>query len=178
MERAYRSGNDRLLTFLTLFLTLTVGVETFHFVEHCAQMLQEFVVRTDFSRGLVGQFDLESVHFFFNAVYWLATLTILICWLKRGREVSYTFGLTTAILVLGQLTQSYHLSEHTIRFIAYLQTEQQEQPGIIGKHTNPIVAHFVLNSIVYVPIVWLYFFEKFHLRLVAMLPPVLARRWA
>lgn len=168
----------RLVSVLALVLMFTVGVQTFHVVEHLAQMVQEFILKADTTHGLVGQLDLEIVHFIFNTVYALGFLTILAIWVKVGRSISTTFGLTTTVLAVGLFSQTYHQIEHTVRYIQYLETGQQGTPGLIGDRFNQIVAHFLLNGIVYLPILWVYLFEGFHLRLIEMLPRFIARRWA
>lgn len=178
MDEHTSAQGDRWFKFMIVFVTVTLGVETFHFIEHIAQMVQKFFLDFDFPRGFIGQFDLEPIHFGFNTTYLLAMLVVVALWWKRGRGISYTFGYTMAILMVGVTVEAYHVFEHTVRFLQFLKDGVQGQPGVIGKRFDPVVAHFILNSLVYFPILWLFFWEGLHISLASMLPRALAKKWA
>ena len=63
---------------------LTVGAQGFHMVEHIAQVMQKFLFHITPAHGLIGQLDLEQVHFAFNLFYLSTLIMVMIGWLYYG----------------------------------------------------------------------------------------------
>ena len=71
--------------FIYMFV-LTILVQALHMVEHIAQFLQKFVLHSTQTHGLIGQLDLEEVHFAFNLFYLATLIVVTVGWVYYGGE--------------------------------------------------------------------------------------------
>jgi hypothetical protein len=110
-------------------------------VEHVAQVIQKFYLKRNIAHGIVGQLDLEWVHFGYNLMILAAIHYLFIVftpYLRDRGRVSKTF---LALVII----QSYHMLEHVTKIIQHLNTGKQGTPGILGNFINPIWFHFWIN---------------------------------
>ena len=63
-----RHSHPHIIAFLSM-AAFTLFILTFHMVEHVAQVVQKFGLGIAPAHGLIGQLDLEPVHFWFNLSY-------------------------------------------------------------------------------------------------------------
>ena len=104
-----------LLSFLALSQTL-------HLFEHVAQMIQIHILGLSgpAARGIVGQLDIEWVHFIWNTWVLVALLVLL----PRFH--------TNVWLVATVLLAGWHLTEHAVIMAAYLRTGVVGTPGLLA----------------------------------------------
>lgn len=143
-----------LKTIRQLFV-ITVLVQGFHMVEHVLQVMQKSLGIIP-AHGLIGAFNLEWVHFIYNAVY-LILLGILFVMLALKRvlpsRIPFHISIFSSFLFL-VIVQGYHLVEHTVKLQQHLATGLQGTPGILGAHVDLIWFHFFLNLAVYLPLLF------------------------
>ena len=106
---------------LTLLSILAVS-QTAHLFEHVAQMVQIHILGLSgpAARGIVGQLDIEWVHFIWNA--WV--LVALVILLPRFRRNWWLIGVT--------LFAGWHLLEHVVMIATYLRTGVVGSPGFLS----------------------------------------------
>ena len=150
---AHRKG------FLFLFLTLALIVQTGHYLEQIAQVIQVYAL--DFypkdAHGLLGQiFDDEWVHFVYNIALELALISVYLyyrrneeSWLSASRLGR--FSLATVVIL-----QGYHALEHIVKlyqhyFVPFYSFLHQPTHGLLPLATGwPLIPfHFWLNSTVW-----------------------------
>jgi hypothetical protein len=145
-----------------LFLVLTIAflVQTAHFAEHVAQVIQIYVegIAPPNAHGLLGSvFDFEWVHFVYNISLELALIAL---WLgyRGARQDTPLPAVISAIPLLTGLVlfQGYHSIEHITKLYQYLfvplyQSGVVPTPGILPTLTGiPIfLVHFGINLIVW-----------------------------
>ena len=137
--------------FIYIFV-LTVASQAFHMVEHIAQVMQKFVFHVTPAHGLIGQLNLEQVHFAFNLFYLNTLIAVMIGWFYYGSQVSKkwkAFGIALAFTVL---VQSYHMAEHSVKLVQFIETMMQGTPGILGTHFDGIIFHAAMNTAVFLPV--------------------------
>jgi hypothetical protein len=117
--------------FIYIFV-LTVAAQAFHMVEHIAQVMQKFVFHVTPVHGLIGQLNLEQVHFAFNLFYLSTLVAVMIGWFYYGSQVSQKWKAFGIALVLTVLVQGYHMAEHTAKLVQFIETMMQGTPGILG----------------------------------------------
>lgn len=141
------------LTNIRRLLITTVLVQGFHIVEHILQVMQKSLGIAP-AHGLIGAFNLEWVHFTYNAVY-LILLGILFVVIAVKRvfpsHIPYRVPLLSAFLFL-ITAQGYHVVEHTVKLQQHLATGMEGTPGLLGAHFDLVWFHFFLNVAVYVPL--------------------------
>jgi hypothetical protein len=154
-----------ILTFLSM-VAIGLLVQTFHMAEHIAQVVQKFYLHITPAHGLIGQLDLEPIHFWFNFIYLAFLLMTVVGWFLCRKDVSkctnywrtYTF-----LLLVGMLIQTWHMTEHSVKLTQFLHTGMQGTPGILGNYFDPVLLHFVYNLIVYLPLVIIFFGARLYL---------------
>jgi hypothetical protein len=106
---------------LTLLSILAVS-QTAHLFEHVAQMVQIHTLGLTgpAARGIVGQLDIEWVHFIWNA-WVLVALVILV---PRFRRNWWLIGVT--------VFAGWHLLEHVVMIATYLRTGVVGSPGFLS----------------------------------------------
>ena len=121
-------------------------------MEHIAQVMQKFVLHITPAHGLIGQLDLEHVHFAFNLFYLSTLVAVMIGWFYHGSQVSKkwkAFGIALAFTVL---VQSYHMAEHSVKLVQFIETMMQGTPGILGVHFDGVIFRAVMNAAAFLPV--------------------------
>ena len=146
---------------LLIVLAIALAMQTAHFSEHIAQIIQIYLLNTrpPQAHGLLGHiFDFEWVHYSYNIGLELALLGIWLGFRRLVRQNNYAEipqgGLR---LLLGLVIfQGYHAVEHTAKLYQYLfiplyQSGEVPTPGILPELTAwPIfLVHFGFNLIVW-----------------------------
>ena len=111
--------DDRWLLFF-LFLVLT---QSTHLLEHCAQIVQLHLLglKGAQAQGIVGQLNIEWVHFGWNAFVIGAIALLLI----RYRSSRWLWA--AAVL------SSWHMLEHAVIIANYVQTGIPGTPGLLSQ---------------------------------------------
>jgi hypothetical protein len=142
--------------FIYIFV-LTVAAQTFHMVEHIAQVMQKFVLHITPAHGLIGQLDLEQVHFAFNLFYLSMLVVVMMGWFYYGSQVSKKWKAFSIALGLTTLVQSYHMAEHSVKLVQFIETMMQGTPGILGSHFDSVIFHAAMNTAVFLPVLIVFF---------------------
>lgn len=102
--------------------TLLVLAQTGHLLEHVWQMVQIHALGLSGSdaRGIVGQLDIEWVHFAWNA----GVVVLLGALLLRARSDRW--------LALACVIAAWHLTEHDVIMMSYLATGIAGAPGLLA----------------------------------------------
>ena len=157
---------------LALFFVLLVG-QSVHYVEHIAQMIQIHLLGFGVSQahGIIGQLDLEWVHFLFDAVWVpICAYTLLVIYYKSNP------WLWALAVITG-----WHAAEHVAIMLVYLGWDSWHgsylwtgiigSPGLLASggaiggglpFTRPDL-HFIYNSIEVALIVIAYKHQVDHL---------------
>lgn len=148
-----------------LFVAL-LALQGFHVVEHVTQVVQRYALGMPDGNGIIGSVaDIEPVHLVYNAAYLLllgATYAVL-------REDGAGGGrrLMFALLTFTLAFQGFHVLEHVVKMVQYLQLGfQNGTGGIFGAGHGGLapllpvpVLHLGYNLIGYLPAVaafWLW----------------------
>src|SRR3982074_898129 len=101
------------------FLALS---QTAHLVEHLAQMVQIHVLHLSGAnaQGIVGQLNIEWVHFIWNAVVFVTLLVLL----PHFRTNPWLIALTPLA--------AWHFVEHSVMIGTYIQTGVSGTPGLLS----------------------------------------------
>ena len=146
-----RSINDHSFLWPFVILTVAVAVQSFHMLEHIAQLIQKFVLHFPVAHGILGaSLDFEPVHFTYNTIY--LALVVIVWLIFRNtplRNMKLIYGLITFVL----LFQSWHFVEHAVKLDQHLVNGCILCPGILGYYFDPILLHFGYNTIVFVPMI-------------------------
>jgi len=155
---------------------LTIIIQALHMLEHVAQVLQKFVFHIVPAHGLIGQLDLEQVHFAFNLVYLTTLIVVMVGWLYFGSQLCSKHKLLSAMLIGTVAVQSYHMVEHSVKLAQFISTGMQGTPGIAGMHFDAVIFHALMNTAVFLPVVVVFFCAGLHQQLFrrwpGQLPPV------
>jgi len=129
---------------VTAGLIALLIVQTFHMIEHVAQVLQKFFLGQSEAHGLLGTiFDFEWVHFVFNGSLEFALVLIFIWW-RRARGYQLPLSLRGAVGL-----QGYHVVEHVVKMYQYYFTGFPDPTkGILGFVFPVIWVHFWMNLVV------------------------------
>ena len=144
---------------------LTIIIQALHMVEHVAQVLQKFAFHIAPAHGLIGQLDLEQVHFAFNLVYLTTLVVVMVGWLYYGSQLCSKRKLLSAMLIGTVAVQSYHMVEHSVKLAQFISTGMQGTPGIAGMHFDAVIFHAVMNTAVFMPVVVVFFCAGLHRQL-------------
>ena len=129
--------------------------QTAHFFEHVAQMVQIHVLHLGGAnaQGIVGQLNIEWVHFIWNALVLIALMALL----PHFRTNPWLIAVTPLA--------AWHLVEHSVMIATYLQTGVSGSPGLLSSGGLlfgglPVARpdlHFLYNLVETVPLViaWL-----------------------
>lgn len=134
-----------------VILAVAVAVQSFHMLEHIAQLVQKFVLQLPTAHGILGaSLDFEPVHFTFNMLYLGLVVAVWVSFIKTPfRKMNLVYGLVIFVLVF----QSWHFVEHAVKLEQHFVKGCVSCPGILGYYFDPILLHFAYNTIVYVPLV-------------------------
>jgi hypothetical protein len=134
------------------FLALS---QTAHLLEHLAQMIQIYALGLGGpnARGIVGQLDIEWVHFIWNAWVFVALAVLM----SRFRTNPWLLGVT--------IFAGWHLIEHCVMIATYLRTGIAGSPGLLsagglifgGLPIARPALHFLYNLVETIPLLvgWL-----------------------
>jgi heme exporter protein D len=146
---------------LLVVLAIVLAVQTAHFIEHIAQIIQIYLLQIHplDAHGLLGHiFDFEWVHFAYNIGLEMALIGL---WLGFRRLMTQNESLKIPVgnqrLLVGLVVfQGYHAIEHIAKLYQYLfiplyQSGEIPTPGILPELTAwPIfLVHFGFNMIVW-----------------------------
>ena len=131
--------------------------QTAHLIEHVAQMVQIHVLHLSGAnaQGIVGQLNIEWVHFIWNALVFIALLVLLST--PRLRRNPWLVAVTPLA--------AWHFAEHSVMIATYIQTGVSGTPGLLSSGgvvfgglpiTRPDL-HFLYNLVETVPLLvaWL-----------------------
>ena len=96
--------------------------QTAHLVDHVAQMVQIHVLHLGGAnaQGIVGQLNIEWVHFIWNAV----VLVMLVVLLPHFRTNPWLIAVTPLA--------AWHFVEHSVMIATYIQTGVSGTPGLLS----------------------------------------------
>jgi hypothetical protein len=96
--------------------------QTAHLVEHIAQMVQIHLLHLSgaSAQGIVGQLNIEWVHFTWNALVLVAILVLL----PHFRTNPWLIAVTPLA--------AWHFVEHAVMIATYLQTGVSGTPGLLS----------------------------------------------
>ncbi|HEX6386599.1 MAG TPA: hypothetical protein VF177_18155 [Anaerolineae bacterium] len=149
---------------LYLLLVITLAVQTAHYAEHVAQVIQIYSlgIAPPHAHGLLGHlFDFEWVHFLYNVGLEMVLAVLWLSYRASRRESGSPYP-SGGILLLTSLVlfQGYHSVEHLTKLYQYLflplyQSGLPPTPGLLPTLTGwPIfLVHFWLNTMVWVGLV-------------------------
>jgi uncharacterized membrane protein YfhO len=155
--------------FIYIF-ALTVVIQAVHLVEHVAQVMQKFVFHVAPAHGLIGQLDLEEVHFAFNLLYLIALTVVMVGWLYYGSQLCSKQKVLSAMLIGTVAVQGYHMLEHSVKLAQFISTGMQGTPGIVGMHFDGVIFHALMNTAVFLPVVVVFFCAGLHQQLFRRAP--------
>jgi len=150
---------------LFLLLAITLAVQTAHYAEHVAQLIQIYTlgIAPPNAQGLLGSvFDFEWVHFSYNLGLEGVLIALWFGYRKINRKRPHA-RLTGGLRFLASLAvfQGYHSIEHITKLYQYLflplyQSGLPPTPGILPTLTGwPIfLVHFWLNTVVWAALVF------------------------
>ncbi len=164
------TGHERnCLAVLAVLAVLQSG----HMVEHVAQFIQ-WMLHDRLAQGLIGQLDLEPIHFAFNGMV-LVGIGALVAFygdVLRGRGGTKAYRLLAAAWAV----ETYHMVEHVVKLLQYFETGIQGTPGIVGRYIPVIPMHFVLNLLTTVPLDAAFFLVGTHVAIGRLFARAVARR--
>ena len=105
-----------------MLLSILAGSQTVHLFEHVAQMVQIHILALSgtSAQGIVGQLNIEWVHFIWNAWVFLAVVMLL----PRFPRNWWLIGVA--------LLAGWHLFEHSVIMATYLRTGVVGSPGLLS----------------------------------------------
>ena len=125
-------------------LLIGFGVQSFHMLEHGVQVYQVYVAQSATRSGLLGaHFNTEWVHFWFNlAVLDFLIWATLLLWRSLGDQPA-------AVLLAALVIESWHMVEHSVKIVQFLERGAQPTPGLLGGIVGLVWFHFGINLAVY-----------------------------
>lgn len=155
-------------TVLSYLFLLTIAVQGFHVIEHITLVVQVSALGMglDEAHGLLGaRVDFEWLHFSYNLSF-LATLILLLAYGWRRAAALAKVPRSVHIALIGAVgLQSYHVAEHVIRIVQYLNSDCTPCVGLIGKVVTFTWPHLFFGLFAYIPLVVAYFAYGLHRQL-------------
>lgn len=150
---------------LSYLFLLVIGIQGFHVIEHVVLVIQVSALGMglDEAHGLLGaKVDFEWLHFSYN-VSFLGTLILLLAygWRHQG-ALALPHGLPHVALAGAVGLQTYHVAEHIIRIVQYLQTGCTPCVGLIGQVVPFIWPHLFFGLFAYAALVLCYLAYGLH----------------
>ena len=133
------------------FFLVLVCYQGFHQIEHTIETVQLQLLHHQSAHTLLNGIDFEWLHFGANALllYGLAAVVIGAGsaarqrW-RREQRIGWSF------MVAALVVQSYHVFDHTVRLIEYIQAGGDTDPkGTVTHFVNPVWFHFGMNLTVF-----------------------------
>lgn len=138
-------------TMTARFFLLLVVYQTFHQLEHGIEAVQLNLLHHTSANTLINGVDFEYVHFGANALLLYGLFAVVIgagtrtrAWLKVHHRWGW-YAMVAALVV-----QTYHVFDHTVRLIEYLQSGGRPPEGTLTIWVNPVWFHFAINLTVLV----------------------------
>jgi len=160
------------------FFLVLICYQTFHQLEHAIETVQLQILHDRSANTLINGIDFEYVHFGANALLLYGLAAVVIGAGPRARawlRAEHWWGWLAMIAAL--VVQTYHVFDHTVRLIEYLQSGGQEPGGTLTVWVNPVWFHFGINLTVLVGMFAAFFGMGMHRSLRSAQPPVaLVRR--
>ena len=155
------------------FFLLLVCYQTFHQLEHTIETVQLNILHHGSAHTLINGVDFEYVHFGANALLLYGLFAVVIGAGKRARDwlkVEHPWGWTAMVTAL--VVQTYHVFDHTVRLIEYVQSGGKPPEGTLTMWLNPVWFHFGINLTVLVGMYCAFFGMRMHQSLRSSGPPV------
>lgn len=172
-ERAGRVPRAPVGPMTAWFFFALVAYQGFHQLEHTIETVQLQLLHHDESTTLLNGVDFEYVHFGANflLLYGLVAVVIGAGPAVRSRwRVERRWGWYAMVAAI--VVQSFHLFDHTVRLIEYVQGGGDVVPkGTVTHFVNPVWFHFFMNLTVFVGMVAAFSGLRVHRTLVASLRP-------
>jgi hypothetical protein len=162
------SVNDLNKSISYVFLA-AITLQSFHMLEHIVQLHQHAILGWSIqdSNGLFAVLNLEEIHWVYNAGY----LILLAIVFKKGSFKIYSRSKPHKVFVLlfnlSFFLQGYHVVEHSVRMIQYLQTQCTPCLGLLGPFVDGVYLHFTLNFLVFVYPLTAFFVLGFHKKIIS-----------
>ncbi len=138
-----------------IFLFGTLFVQSFHMIEHIAQVVEKFALHWTRPFGVLGTaVDIEPVHFAYNLTY---LALIVISWLLFRNKVARYSSTIKGLFAFAIASQSWHFIEHSTKLEQHLVQGCVSCPGILGVYFDPVLLHFIYNVVVFAPFVVAFF---------------------
>jgi hypothetical protein len=152
-----------------VFLAAIV-LQSFHMLEHVVQIHQHAILGWSIqdSSGLFAVLNLEEIHWFYNAGY-LILLAIVFkkCSFLKIYNRPNPHKVFVLLFNLSFFLQGYHVVEHSVRMVQYLQTQCVPCPGILGPFVDGVYLHFTLNFLVFIYPLAAFFVLGFHKKIIS-----------
>jgi len=138
-------------------------IQSFHMLEHFAQVAQKFAFAIRPAHGLIGTLDLEWVHVFYNTAVIIPMVALFLYggFYRRGGW-PWAKPWLAYLFTAGVFLQGYHIIEHGFKIVQHIQTGIQGTPGILGPFFDLALLHYYLNVFQYIPITFVFFGYGFH----------------
>ena len=140
------------------FFLFLVCYQTFHQLEHTIETVQLQLLHHGSSHTLINGIDFEYVHFGANTLLLYGLFAVVIGAGSRARarlRVENPWGWRAMVAALA--VQSYHVFDHTVRLIEYLQSGGKDPSGTLTLWVNPVWFHFFINLTVLVGMIAAFF---------------------
>lgn len=150
-------------TMTARFFLLLLVYQTFHQLEHAIETVQLNLLHHTAANTLINGVDFEYVHFGANALLLYGLWAVVIGAGKRTRawlRVHYRWGWYAMVTAL--VVQTYHVFDHTVRLIEYLQSGGKPPEGTLTIWVNPVWFHFGINLTVLVGMYCSFFGLRMH----------------
>jgi len=155
------------------FFLLLLVYQTFHQLEHGIETVQLNLLHHTSANTLINGIDFEYVHFGANALLLYGLFAVVIgagartrAWLKVNHRWGW-YAMVAALLV-----QTYHVFDHTVRLIEYVQSGGRPPEGTLTIWVNPVWFHFAINLTVLVGMYCAFLGLRMHQSLRARNQPV------
>ncbi len=148
--------------------TFALVAQTFHIVEHVAQVYQHAILGLSIqeSHGILFFLDFEWNHLVFNALYFaLLAVVFFQCKFYKTDGPVGEKPLMGLVFNAGFLISGWHVIEHVVRIIQFYQTGCTPCKGILGWFFDGVYLHAFYNTLVYILPLMAFLGYGFHLRL-------------
>lgn len=158
---AYMAPTSHLL----IMTALVIAQGILHWPEHVAQVLQKLYLGVP-ANGVIGQFNLEWVHFTYNVGLLAMLVPVMIGCGFFARNNAWKRANYGAwwLVMFSFYVQLWHVPEHYTKLAQYVISGNQATPGFLGYwlvqnvHALGVLwLHFVVNVIILVPMVYAFF---------------------
>jgi len=164
-------------TMTARFFLLLLCYQTFHQLEHTIETVQLNILHHTSANTLINGVDFEYVHFGANALLLYGLFAVVVGAGKRTRawlRTNYRLGWYAMVAAL--TVQTYHVFDHTVRLIEYLQSGGKPPEGTLTIWVNPVWFHFGINLTVLVGMYAAFFGLRMHTYLRSRPRPGTVRR--